>query len=85
MTERDQIRADIKKRLSRYREITAERKQLADELGRLEAIILSPSSPNLDGMPRGPGVGNPVERMALRVCELEEKYKEQKRIVKKFL
>ncbi len=77
MTDREQLRADIKRRLRRYREIKEERKQIAGELGRLEAIAAAPSSPNLDGMPKGPGAGNPVERMALRVCELEEKYKEQ--------
>lgn len=76
MTDREQLRADIKRQLRRYRELKEERKQIAGELGRLEAVATSPSSPNLDGMPRGPGAGNPVERMALRVCELEDKYKE---------
>ena len=34
----------------------------------------SPSGPNLDGMPRSPGFGNPVERMVTKHIDLEERY-----------
>lgn len=75
MTDREQIRADIKRRLNSYREIDAERRQLLDELERLEALMTSPSSPNMDGMPRTPGVSNPVERMAVAHITMQTRYK----------
>lgn len=77
MTEREQLRIDIKKRLNSYRELNAERRQILDELNRLEALMSSPSGPNLDGMPRSPGVGNPVERMVIKHITLQEKYRAQ--------
>lgn len=76
MCEREQIRADIKWRLNSYREIQAERLQLLDELKRLEALMASPASPNMDGMPRGDsGPSNPVENMVIQHETLERRYK----------
>lgn len=74
MTEREQLRANIKRQLNSYRELRAEMVQLQDELLRLEMLMSSPSGPNLDGMPRSPGFGNPVERMVTKHIDLEERY-----------
>lgn len=77
MTEREQARISIKKRLNSYRELKAEHRQLLDELRQLEALMDSPSGPNLDGMPRSPGASNPVERMVTKHLMLQDRYKEQ--------
>ena len=78
MTERDQIRADIKRRLNSYRDLCAESKQITEELERLETLIASPAGPNMGGMPRGgSGVSNPVERLAIKHIEIQERYREQ--------
>jgi DNA-directed RNA polymerase specialized sigma subunit len=78
VTERDQIRAEIKRRLNSYRDILTEHAQLAEELQRVEALMASPSSPNMDGMPRcGSGPSNPTERAAIKHMELVDRYKKQ--------
>lgn len=77
MTDREQIRANIKKQLSSYRDLRAEHRQISNELQQLEALMDSPSGPNLDGMPRSPGKSNPVERMVLKHISLQERYVEQ--------
>lgn len=77
MTEREQIRIDIKRQLNSYRSLQAEQRQIEDELYRLELLMIAPSSPNLDGMPRSPGVSNPVESMVTKHIMLEERYKAQ--------
>lgn len=77
MTEREQVRIDIKRLLNSYRDLSAEHRQLSDELERLEVLMRSPSSPNMDGMPRSPGVSNPVESMTTKHIELEQRYQEQ--------
>ena len=77
MTEREQIRLEIKEQLNSYRELKAEHKQLLGELRLLEEIMDGPSSPNMDGMPRSPGVSNPVERMVTKYIMLEERYRAQ--------
>ena len=76
MTEREQIRLDIKTRLNSYRELNAERLQLLDELQQLEQLMRSPASPNMDGMPKGgSGPSNPVESLVVKHMTLEERYK----------
>lgn len=78
MTERDQVRAEIKRRLNSYRDLLTEHAQLAEELFRMEILMASPSSPNMDGMPRsGSGPSNPTERAALKHMELVDRYKAQ--------
>ncbi len=74
MTEREELRLDIKRQLNSYRELDAERRQLAEELDRLEILMSAPSSPNWDGMPRSPGTSNPVERMAIKHVTLVDRY-----------
>ena len=77
MVEHEQIRIEIKRKLNSYRDLCAEHRQLSEELARLEALMYSPSGPNLDGQPRGSGVSNPVERMSLKHIELERRYRAQ--------
>lgn len=79
MTEREELRQDIKRQLNSYRELEAERRQLVEELDRLEVLMSSPSGSNWDGMPHSPGVSNPVERMAIKHITLVERYEAQLR------
>ena len=67
MTERDQVRANIKRRLNSYRDLVTEHAQLTEELKRVETLMSSPTGSALDGMPRsGSGPSNPVERIAIK-------------------
>lgn len=78
MTEREQIKAAIKKRLNSYRDLQVENRQLREELERLEMLMSSPGGSNFDGMPRsGSGVSNPVERVVTKHLTLMDRYKEQ--------
>lgn len=77
MTDREQVRLDIKRRLNRYHDLELERIQIQDELEHLEQVMSSPAGPNMDGMPRSPGVGNPVERMVMKHIALQDRYRQQ--------
>lgn len=77
MTEREQIKVAIKKILNSYRDIQAEHRQLHEELRQLELLMSSPGGPNMDGMPKAPGVSNPVERMVVKHITLQERYQAQ--------
>lgn len=77
MTEREQVCADIKKRLNSYTAVRAEYKQIQDELAWLEATMDAPPVSNWDGQPRGSGVSNPVERLATKHLTLVERYQAQ--------
>lgn len=72
MTDREQIKDDIKKQLNSYQDLRAEYQELRDELRQLENLV--PGS-NWDGMPRSPNVSNPVERAALKHIALMDKCK----------
>lgn len=75
MTDREQIRTDIKRQLNSYRDMRAEHLQIAEELRRLDILMASPSGPNLDGMPRSSsGNSSPVERLVVRHLSLKERY-----------
>lgn len=78
MTEREQIRVDVKKRLNSYTAVRAEYKQIQDELAWLEATMDAPPGSNWDGLPRGSGVSNPVERLAVKHLTLVERYQAQR-------
>ena len=77
MTEREQVRLDIKKMLNSYRDLKAEQHQLQEELIALERAMSAPSSPSMDGMPRAPGVSNPVEHMVVKHIVLQDRYRAQ--------
>lgn len=77
MTEPELLKNEIKKKLSSYKAISAECRQLSEKLATLESLLGSPPCPDADGMPRASGVSNPVERRALRHMELEALYRAQ--------
>lgn len=77
MTEIEQLRADIKKRLNSYLDLKAEHRQIEEELREVEALLGAPSSPNMDGMPRGSGVSRPTENKADVHLALLDRYKAQ--------
>lgn len=77
MTEWEQIRAKIKQRLLSYKDLHAEHQELRKELQRLEELIVSPAGPNLDGMPRSAGPGNPTERAAFKCLAVADRYEEK--------
>ena len=65
---------ELKKQLNSYRDIKAEREQLLGEIERLESVMYSPKSPNMDGMPRGAGGGDPILRAVSRHTALIDLY-----------
>lgn len=67
----------LKKRLLSYRDLEAERRQIAEELQRIEAVMASPRGPNMDGMPRSPGAGDPVLAIVSQHVALQERYTQQ--------
>ena len=77
MIDTEHVRTSIKRRLNSYRDLDAERRQILEELKRLEAQMASPAGPNMDGMPRRPGVSNPVQAAAVKHAELVDMYRAQ--------
>lgn len=77
MIEWEQVRIDIKRQLNSYRDLKAEHLQIQEELQELEATMYAPASPKWDRLPRGPGIGNPVENKAMKHMSLEQRYREQ--------
>jgi DNA-directed RNA polymerase specialized sigma24 family protein len=77
MTEYECARINIKRRLNSYRDLDVERRQILEELKRLETQMASPAGPNMDGMPRRPGVSNPVQAAAVKHAELVDRYRAQ--------
>lgn len=77
MTEREQMRLDLKKRLNSYRDLKAEYAQILDELQALEARMASPTGGQSDGTPRGSEVSNPVEKMVVQHLALLDRYRRQ--------
>lgn len=67
---------ELKKLLHSYRDIEAERSQILLEVKRLESTI-APKAPNMDGMPRGSGVGDPTGNTAVQRATLIEQYNAQ--------
>lgn len=67
----------IKERLKRYAKMRDDIDNQIERLARLEESMGTPSSPNLTGMPRSPGVSNPVEAKVMRKLELEAEIKER--------
>jgi DNA-directed RNA polymerase specialized sigma24 family protein len=74
VTDRETLKTGIKKRLNSYRELQAEREHLVEELKQLEALAASPAGPNTSGMPRRPGVSDPVLNMTIKLTALKDKY-----------
>ena len=65
---------ELKPRLNLYRDLELERAQVRQELDRVEASMDGPGGSNMDGMPRGPGTGDPVLAIVSQHLALKEKY-----------
>lgn len=76
MTEKER-KEHLKKRLHRYRDLEAERWQIEQELKRVEDFMNGPRGANLDGMPRSPGIGDPVLGVVSQHLALQERYRLQ--------
>lgn len=76
MTEKER-KEDLKKRLHQYRDLEAERLQIAQELERVEGVMAAPKGAGLDGMPRSSGVGDPVLGVVAQHLDLLERYRLQ--------
>lgn len=64
-----------KEQLRAYRDIKLEKDKLAAMVEEVEAVLYSPRSPNLSGMPRGGSTpGSLVEEAAIKHAELLERY-----------
>ena len=68
---------ELKKRLHAYRDLEAERLQIVQELERVGDRMTAPRGPNMDGMPRSPGAGDPVLGVVSQHMALEERYQRQ--------
>lgn len=80
MTEEElkDARHRVKRRLYRYLDLKRERDQIAEELKTAEGDATSPSSPNIDGMPRASGYGDAMVGRVSEIINLRELY-ERKR------
>lgn len=67
----------LKQELHRYRDLEAERKQLAQELEKIEGAMDGLKGTNWDGMPRASGVGDPVLGVVTQHLALQERYRKQ--------
>jgi DNA-directed RNA polymerase specialized sigma24 family protein len=76
MTEKER-KDQLKQELHRYRDLEAERKQLALELEKIEDIMAAPKGTNWDGMPRASGVGDPVLGVVTQHLALQERYRKK--------
>ena len=75
MTNEEQLRDQIKRKLYKYTDIRDECSQIADQLQRLETAITSPRVQALDGMPHGSGDGDAMAGLVAELVGLQEKYK----------
>ena len=67
---------ELKKQLHSYRDLEAERKQIALELEKVEALMTAPKGTSWDGMPRGRGSGksDPILGVVTQHIHLQERY-----------
>ena len=76
MTDKER-KEHLKRRLHRYRDLEAERRQIALELEKVEDFMNGPRGANLDGMPKAPGIGDPVLGVVSQHLALQERYRLQ--------
>ena len=65
---------ELKKQLHSYRDLEAERQQIALELEKVEAFMTAPKGTNWDGMPRGSSAGDPILGVVTQHIHLQERY-----------
>lgn len=66
---------ELKLQLYSYRDLKAERQQIAQELEKVEAFMEGPKGTNWDGMPHSPGKSDPILSVVSQHIHLEERYK----------
>ena len=66
---------ELKKLLHSYRDLEAERQQIALELEKVEAFMTGPKGTNWDGMPRGSSGGDPIVNVVAQHIHLQERYR----------
>lgn len=64
---------ELKKKLHTYRDLEEERKQLLEQY----TALADPRGANMDGMPKGPGAGDPLAGIATKRQALAKRYAEK--------
>lgn len=64
---------ELKKKLHAYRDLEEERKQLLEQY----TALADPRGANMDGMPKGPGAGDPLAGIATKRQALAKRYAEK--------
>ena len=64
----------VKQRLNSYQHVQMERRQLLDQIYRLEAKLTAPGAQNMDGMPRSSGNGDALARGVAKLADLRDLY-----------
>lgn len=79
MTEEElkDARHRVKRKLYRYLDLKRERDQIAEKLKTVEGDATSPSSPNLDGMPRASGYGDAMVSRVAEIIKLRQLYEKK--------
>lgn len=75
--EKKEKRDQLKQRLHQYQGILSELDQIAQEIQQVEALMRGPRGSSMDGMPKAPGVGNPVLGMVTQHVTLLDRYREK--------
>ena len=71
-------RDQVKQRLNSYQHVRMERRQLLDQIMRLEAKLTAPGAQNMDGMPHGSGTGDALARGVAKLADLRDLYSAKK-------
>lgn len=74
---KNEARRNVERQLREYRDLLKERKQIYEQLERLEDLMESPGGQRLDGMPRGGSGGNRTENIVTQKVALEAAYREK--------
>lgn len=64
---------ELKKQLHAYRDLEKERRQLLEQYN----ALADPRGANMDGMPKGPGAGDPLAGIATKRQALAKRYAEK--------
>lgn len=70
-------RDELKKQLHSYQDLKAEYQQIKLELEKVEACLGSLKGTAMDGMPKSPGVGDPVLSAVSLHLSLQERYQKK--------
>ena len=74
MSDVENLREQIKRKLHSYIDLKYERQQLEHQLNQLRATAEAPRSQAMDGMPHGSGGGDAMASIVAELVELQKKY-----------